>query len=127
MLFTNAELKAKHFKRGNWLQLFSSNRCWLYLFQSPEFEELHSDSDSDSDSDFDRQMKISHVTVCDINPAMLEVGQRKARELGHHEGTVIRGSDVWKQSFSASEHICSKSGILGTNFHCTIFLCRARL
>ena len=32
---------------------------------------------------------MSHVTVCDINQAMLDVGKERAKRLGHREGQLF--------------------------------------
>ena len=43
--------------------------------------------DTDKDSANDKTMQ-SHVTVCDINQAMLDVGEKKAEELGYRTGDI---------------------------------------
>ena len=50
------------------------------------------DTTSDSDSSDDAPDKEpAHVTVCDINHAMLDVGQRRAEENNYNHGiTIVR-------------------------------------
>jgi len=49
-----------------------------------------SDDDPAKREDADEHTAASraHVTVCDINQAMLDVGKRKAQDLGIHKGLV---------------------------------------
>ena len=56
----------------------------FYILQFPELGDEQITLDSRDD---EAQVKQTHVTVCDINPAMLEVGRRRAQELGHQGQT----------------------------------------
>ena len=55
----------------------------FFFLQFPELGPAETLSDT---SDGEDQAKETHVTVCDINPAMLEVGKKRALELGYHKG-----------------------------------------
>ncbi|KAH9489338.1 2-hexaprenyl-6-methoxy-1,4-benzoquinone methyltransferase [Bulinus truncatus] len=74
----------------------------LYTSKS-ETEQTSSDDSSSSDSDISQNegkdsftepdINGSHVTVCDINQAMLDVGKNKARSMGYTSGiSWVRGN-----------------------------------
>lgn len=56
---------------------------------NPDESTSSSESSDDSDGLLGNQSQASHVTVCDINQSMLEVGKSRAPEAGIYSGMIL--------------------------------------